>query len=173
MVQPTAETPEQTSCPPPQGNRRKSRDEEVYSDLFLPHRAQQKRNKSGGFCCRNGKKPLFYKSCSTKGCGGWPQKRKSGAFPLWKNKEYGIISCTMRHRQAVRQGTLTPHRRFDSCWRNQKPRRPEKAGGAFCVTFFHKVWPNGVKLSGGGSFWWACGGSSRSGTSTESKLQRR
>lgn len=55
MVQPTAETPEQTSCPPPQGNRRKSRDEEVYSNLFLPHRAQQKRNKPSGFCCRNEK----------------------------------------------------------------------------------------------------------------------
>ena len=54
------------------------------------------------------KKLVFHKLQAAKGGTEPPQKRKSGTFPLWKNKEYGIISCTMRHRQAVRQGTLTP-----------------------------------------------------------------
>ena len=89
----------------------------------------------GVFCCYDEKNWFFHKLQAAKGITEPPQKRKSGTFPLWKNKEYGIIPCMMRHRQAVRQGTLTPHRRFDSCWRNQKPRHPEKADGAFCITF--------------------------------------
>ena len=52
----------------------------------------------------------------------------------------------------------------------------KRLAGLF-ASLFHKVRLNGAKFSGGGSFWWACGGSSRgssrSGISTKSKLQQR
>ena len=171
MVQSTAETPEQTSCPLPQGNRRKSRDEEVYSDcIFTTPERNKSANKSGGFCCRNGKKPLFTNRAAKKGCGGWPQKRKSGAFLMRKKNQriwYNILHDAPS--LSGKAGTLTSYRRFDSCWRNRAP-SSWKAGGAFCATFFHKVWPNGVKpaavdLSGG-----LAAVPAVQGTSTESKL---
>ena len=41
---------------------------------------------------------------------GSAQKKsgKNAAHLLWKSGKYVILSCMMRHRQAVRQGTLTP-----------------------------------------------------------------
>ena len=33
---------------------------------------------------------------------------KNAAHLLWKSGKYVILFCMMRHRQAVRQGTLTP-----------------------------------------------------------------
>ena len=33
---------------------------------------------------------------------------KNAAYLLWNGGKYVILSCMMRHRQAVRQGTLTP-----------------------------------------------------------------
>jgi hypothetical protein len=86
MVQPTAETPEQTSCPPPQGSRRKSRDEEVYSDLFLPHGVQQKRNKSGGFCCRNEKNRFFTNQAAQKVAEDGRKSGKVEPSPCGKTK---------------------------------------------------------------------------------------
>ena len=37
------------------------------------------------------------------------------------------------------------------------------------ASLFHKMRLNGAKLSGGGSFWWACGGSSCSKGPTQSR----
>ena len=41
---------------------------------------------------------------------GGAQKKscKNAAHLLWKSGKYVILFCMMRHRQAVRQGTLTP-----------------------------------------------------------------
>ena len=36
------------------------------------------------------------------------KSRKNAAHPLWNGGKYAILSLMMRHRQAVRQGTLTP-----------------------------------------------------------------
>ena len=36
------------------------------------------------------------------------KSRKNAAHPLWNGEKYAILSLMMRHRQAVRQGTLTP-----------------------------------------------------------------
>lgn len=41
---------------------------------------------------------------------GWRAEKscKNAAHLLWKSGKYVILFCMMRHRQAVRQGTLTP-----------------------------------------------------------------
>lgn len=36
------------------------------------------------------------------------KSRKNAAHLLWNSGKYAILFCMMRHRQAVRQGTLTP-----------------------------------------------------------------
>ena len=172
MVQPTAETPEQTSCLPATGSRRKSRDEEVYSDLFLPHRVQQKRNKSGGFCCRN-EKTAFLQIKQHKRLRRMAAKAEKWSLPLVEKQRiwYNIL-----HDAPSPSGKAGD---FDSPIVGSTPAGATKSPvilkrltGLF-ASLFHKMRLNGAKLSGGGSFWWACGGSSRSGTSTKSKLRQR
>ena len=43
-----------------------------------------------------------------KRCEGSGRRAKNAVHLLWKSGKYVILFCMMRHRQAVRQGTLTP-----------------------------------------------------------------
>ena len=78
--------PAQPTLDPPQGSRRKSRDEEVYSNLFLTYRAQQKCNKLGGFCCWNEKNRFFTNGAAQKAAEDGRKSGKVEPSPCGKTK---------------------------------------------------------------------------------------
>ena len=173
MVQPTAETPEQTSCPP----RRRAADENAgmrrFIQIYFYHTERNKSATNWAAFAAGMKKTSFLQIKQHKRLRRMAAKAEKWSLPLVEKQRiwYNIL-----HDAPSPSGKAGD---FDSPIVGSTPAGATKSPvilkrltGLF-ASLFHKMRLNGAKLSGGGSFWWACGGSSRSGTSTKSKLRQR
>ena len=173
MVQPTAETPEQTSCLP----RRRAADENAgmrrFIQIYFYHTERNKSATNRADFAAGMKKTAFLQIVQHKRLRRMAAKAEKWSLPLVEKQRiwYNIL-----HDAPSPSGKAGD---FDSPIVGSTPAGATKSpvilkrlAGLF-ASFFHKVRPNGAKLSGGGSFWWACGGSSRSEMSTRSKLRQR
>ena len=169
MVQPTAETPEQTSCLPATGQQTKKVGMRRFIQIYFYHTECNKSATNRADFAAGMKKTAFLQIKQHKRLRRMAAKAEKWSLPLVEKQRiwYNIL-----HDAPSPSGKAGD---FDSPIVGSTPAGATKSPvilkrltGLF-VSLFHKMRLNGAKLSGGGSFWWACGGSSCSKGPTQSR----